>query len=408
VKIELLWTRERFAGLFADAATRLLRAATGADHEIRWRRRRPLRPGDRDWVCSSRLNAIYWSRTSAATRAAIRRHYGNHPSELRAVAQRLYVAIATTGPGERAMRRWLTIDPLPAAASDLVFRGGGQRIRMMDYARGRVWAVAKAGRGQRGVTAEIAFRRQLPADFPAPELFGEIDGGRGLCEALAPGRPLDQLRPTAALDIRAAAERCLGGLARERRRAVDSASYLAGLGAQIDFQLGSELASVTLDGVVSGVLDRIRERVGDLFASSGGAGDIELAPCHGDLTGDNIIASGADFAITDWESAGERHIGFTWIEGAIAARRPGFGARLAALVGGGPTPSMVASARRLIDEPPPVGDRRWREIAALVYLAERLAIDAGTALAGHMHRAGPELALSAAEAEQTLDLLESR
>jgi hypothetical protein len=273
---------------------------------------------------------------------------------------------------------------------------------MMDYARGQVLTVAKAGRGHRGVTAELAFRRALPDGFPAPAVLGEIDGGRGLREELAPGRPLDQLGPTRARDVRAAAERHLGDLARDRRRSVDAASYLAGLAARVDFDLASDLATLTLREVVTGVLDRIRERVAGL-----GVDRIALAPCHGDLSGDNLIAGGGGFAITDWEMAGERHEGFTWIEGAVeGVRQPGFGARLAALVERRPTPSALASARRLIDDPPPVTERRWREIAALVYLAERLVIDADTALSAHLHRAGIELALAAYEANQTLDALE--
>lgn len=407
MKIDLLWSRERFAELFADAAARLLAAATGGEHAISWRRRRPLRAGERDWICAGRLNAIYWSRAGAGTRAVVRRHYGNHPGELRAAAQRLYVAVATTAVGERALARWLTIDPVPASAPDLVFRGGGRRIRMMDYARGQVLAVAKAGRGGRGVTAELAFRRQLPEGFPAPQLFGAIDGGRGLREALVPGRPLDQLRPTRAHDVRAAAERHLGALAAERRRAVDSGDYLAGLAARVDFDLTSDLASQPLRETVTATLDRVRERVADL-----GAGEIAIAPSHGDLTGDNIIAGGSSFAITDWEMAGERHVGFTWIESAVPGiRRPGFGARLVELIERPPSPSAMASARRLLADPAPAPiatDRSWREIAALIYLVERMVIDAGTALSGHLHRAGPELAVAASEANQVLDALEAR
>lgn len=400
MKIDLLWRREPFAELFADAAARLLAAAGSGAHEIGWRARAPALLNERDWICAGVLNAIYWARAPARTRAVVRRQYGHHQRRLRAAAQRLYVAAATRGLGERVLARWLTITPRPASAPDMVFRGGGRRIRMMDVARARVWTVAKAGCGARGVSTELAFRRALPPGFPAPALGEVIDGGRGFWEQLAPGVPLDQISGPRAAEIRAAAERRLGELARAGRRRVSAASYLSGLAARVEFDLASDLASPVVREVVAGVFDAIAARLG--------GGEIAIAPCHGDLTGDNIIATGAggSFAITDWETAGERHEGFTWIEAAASGvRRPGFGHRLAALVVTAPGPEALAAARRLLADPAAAGDRGWRRQAVLVYLAERLVIDAGTALSGHLRRVGPELALSASEAELALEAL---
>ena len=398
MKIELLWQRERFADIFADAAKRLLEASSGKRFDIQWRKRSPIVSGDRDWVCSDRLNAIYWSRCGPLARSAVRKHYGNHERPTWAAVQRTYIALATSAAGERVLARWLTIDPQPALAADLVFRGGGQRIRMMDYAQKQVWAVAKAGRDARGVTSELAFRRQLPGSFPAPRFIGSIDEGRGFCELLAPGVPLDQLGGDRAIEVRTAAETALGRLAQSKRRPVDASSYLTGLQARVEFDLASDLASETIRAVIGERFSAIARALEERQAEG-----IDLAPSHGDLSGDNVVADRDGFAITDWEMAGERHIGFTWIESATpGVRRPGFGRRLARTARNEPTAAALAAARRLIGDASVVGDRRWREIAVLFYLAERLVIDAGTGLSAHLHRAGPELAACALEIEHAL------
>jgi hypothetical protein len=404
MKIELLRQREPFDRVFKDTVEPALSVLAARPVELSWRRR-PLVPSREHWICNNKLNAIYSLAAAPVVRRAVRAHYGYHRRWSRELLQRAYVAVASRRGGELAAADgWLTIEPAPERTPYLLFRGGGRRLRMMDYRERVVWVLPKPGLDPADTARELDVRERLPADLPAPAILERGRGESGwFCEELAAGVPLDQV-PAGEPRDRAFAEVAwhLGQLIDRTRREVGLADHVARLRRRLEARLSWFRTPPPLATAAAAVLDRVAEM------AAGAADSVELTLAHGDVTGDNVLCDRGRISITDWELAGERHIGYTALDAAVEGNRTrGLAGRLLAFVAGGvrrgesPAGALVTGPLAAL----PLDRPGWRRLAALLFVADKLELQATTALSPHLPGPGPELRWFLAEVARALPAL---
>ncbi len=246
-----------------------------------------------EWRGNARLNFFCTGDVEPACFENIVREFGFARVWWRRGLQAAYVRAAVSPP----LREWLSqvrfrvSAPIPDADQQLVI-GGRNRFRIIHPQAGESVVIAKAGFPRLGFEREVAARVGY-ATAVAPQFLGMRANGMAFAEEYYVGTPANRLSPRPAMQARAdACSRLIESVHRPSLRVVDMADYLQQLAEAVE---GFSIAAGEQAQVLAASVARLC-----------GSAPLGLALTHGDFQNGNILVTGNDLRIIDWETATER------------------------------------------------------------------------------------------------------
>lgn len=365
MKIALLLQREPFFTILEQTLKAFFEQRYQAGHQVSWHPRgQRSQPRAQVWLANRHLNVLFVGAAQEQVFAPIEREFSRSLTRWRRWLQPIYLRLATRLPTSSWLADGrLQVTPAVAGAEAMLLIAGNQRIRLLDFSRGRCFVLGKQGFPTAPMRAEIAVRSAFPA-LPSPQLYEWADDQSWFCEELVVGTPLNRLPDS--IDREAVRERVFQALAeleRATRETVPVTSYLANLESQLFPALANPLwknsEREALEAAARWLLARIQAE----------GGEVCLALSHGDLQPGNILCAGDRTWLIDWEQARQRQRRYDTLVWSLQARRRGWGRRLQQLLRG-PGASVEqekACATKLNDTAEPMA---FRDL--LLFLLEEL------------------------------------
>ena len=264
-------------------------------------------------------------------RREIRKRYGWAPQWWRRAAQMTYMSLATypllMG---RFAKYALGISPPLDHASQIVIRGGINRIRLFDYATGSVVVMLKEGLPPRLITDELRLRASVRQFVPhVPEVLESDVKQRFFVERILKGQVVGQLGDRSLREhCMALALHSLGKLSQDTIQSVPSEQFLADRLKHIYGYLDSySLLDIQTHKVLRALVSELDKRIASYIAT--GHDTVETAVSHGDPSDGNVIWDGEQVWWVDWEFAGRRLWLYDYLVASCRTRRQvGMGIRL--------------------------------------------------------------------------------
>ncbi|MCA9674634.1 MAG: phosphotransferase [Myxococcales bacterium] len=351
------------------------------------------------WWLQPLLSAYFVDGVSAAARRFLADQFRYTPRSSRALAQWLLGTALATGGGLRvSSRRAFTVAPGVPDAADLLLIPGNQRLRLLDFARGRSRVLLKEGFSPASCLTELEVR--VDGHGPFPPILDHDPAGHWLEEPLLSGFTLPRCPPwrDRARDERRAITALDEYLATSAAPA-EAGDYVAALRAEI---AALAAGAARLPGAPT--VAQVAALATALAARVEGSGELEVARGHGDFQAGNVfVEPGPDRVwLIDWESSGVRQRSYDALVYGLGSRAAaGLGARAARFVAEG---GLGPAARLLRDTATPLARGRMTAF----FLLEELVWALRQAHAGRYRAAPAGLAQLPGELAAFLRLSRSR
>lgn len=334
MRISMLLQREPFGEIFEKTIPAFFESRQGKKVQVKWLLKcchASRKRGAQVWLCNHYINAIFAEGAKKKVFAQLLGEYSRSTNPWLRPLQHVYAHAATRRPFRGVLAgSSIEITPPLNGSEDMVFMGGNNRIRLLDYQSQRSYVICKHGFDRQLVQEEVQLRKGK-GYLPSPKLCEADEAGAWFGEEIVSGVPINRL-PDRAGEAEAL-ERVLGPLFRlykETLEHVKPSDYAADLAGIIERDISGFKLLASRD------VDRLGAYVRDLRGVAGDSrGDVVLAQSHGDFQPANILRGDSGVWLVDWEYSARRQIAYDGFVFSLSSRFPsGLAARLKRAVKG--------------------------------------------------------------------------
>lgn len=328
MRISLLLEREPLGPILESTLCQFLHTWTGIHHTVTWYGSRPTlesirKEGRQPWLCNSYLNSIFVPEVHPRALDVVRREFARSLRWWLRPAQAVYVKLATS----RLTAPWFAgaavalAPPLPNA-SNLLILGGNQKLRVLDRAAGKSYAILKSGFPKQALKREIE-ARSLAEDLslPVPRIEFVHETGQWFQEQYVCGTPLNRVGDHR-VRFQATLSACQGLMpllrATIREEQVETYVHLLLERARVNLENAVSISARAKTSIAI-TLNRLEEW---LLAKGRTDGIVLTALTHGDFQPANILVSNHSLWLVDWEFSDRRQALFDFLALHSNARFP--------------------------------------------------------------------------------------
>lgn len=298
MRVSLLLEREPFPEILEATLSRYWTATTGRPTRVVWAPQAEVT--GQVWRGNSRLNFFAVDETPRDAFSIIVREFGRSRRCWLRPAQAFYVRLAVARPLRPVFCDVaFVVDPPLQDARGHLLVAGNHRLRLLHPAARRSVVILKSGADPRHLAAEVEARRGIARTL-APALGDTATDGSWAEEEYVEGTPINRLP---ASEERAWRQRFTERL---KRTLVEPSAVAVPAHRAADALLEQVAALAIAD---SAHRDAVAAAAGALAAVARSAGTslvTSVSASHGDLQPANLLVSGSQSWVIDWEGFGRR------------------------------------------------------------------------------------------------------
>lgn len=318
MKIKELLKIEPFGEIFEQSISEFLAQKYGQKFDVRWlpaTMRARIFPEEDLWICNAHINAIYLRGLHSDAKEIIKGEYSLTPGRpFRSLLQKFYVFLCFTPYIQNILAtHFVSIKPLLGRDGTFLIIGGGAKIRFVDTHLRHMYVIKK-----NSATAE-SFQNELAAslNFEASGAAQILDVPRSdtwFCQELFLGRPPNRLSQSVEDEMYKAANVKLHSYVSKTSVLISKSRYLENLQNKLAWYVDNAQSEILSCEVVQ-FLEVLKG-----FSVFDSDIEIFISRSHGDFHAGNIISSGSEFRIIDWEFSGDRVFGYDFFVFSLGSR----------------------------------------------------------------------------------------